>query len=110
MARQRRGDGPPVQHHDALVARSGRVVPAPAIQEFDGEGGGRPAEVFEGHGYYRLASASATEGTGTWIDSRGVIFPVTVTVTADALTSDWGNPSTERGRTVYRLADTGGSR
>jgi ribosomal protein S16 len=64
----------------------------------------RPAEVFEARGYYRVVAASGTTaGTGTWIDSRGLILPVRVTVESDALTSDWGGSGTETGRTVYRL-------
>jgi len=71
------------------------------------EGGGRPAQVFEGRGYYRAAPATASNGTGTWLDSRGMIFPVAFTLSPDALTSDWGGASTERGRTVYRLTPAG---
>lgn len=71
------------------------------------EGGGRPAAVFEGRGYYRAASATAVAGTGTWIDSRGFILPVVTALSPDALTSDWGDASTERGRTVYRLTPAG---
>jgi hypothetical protein len=62
----------------------------------------RPAEVFEGHGYYRVTSAPAG-GSGTWIDSRGLIMPVRVTISDDSFTSDWGGEGTEAGRTVYRL-------
>lgn len=69
--------------------------------------GGRPAQVFEARGYYRAASAIAVDGKGTWVDSRGVIFPIAFTLTADTLTSDWGDASTERGRTVYRLTPSG---
>jgi hypothetical protein len=46
-------------------------------------------------------------GRGTWIDSRGVVLPVVVTVGGDSLTSDWGDDRTEMGRTVYRLVDAG---
>jgi hypothetical protein len=69
----------------------------------------RPAEVFEGRGYYRFAAATTTApagqrgGTGTWIDSRGLILPLMFATTADALTSDWGTEGTERGRTTYRF-------
>jgi hypothetical protein len=70
-------------------------------------GGSRPAEVFEAHGYYRAASAAAPDGDGTWIDSRGFILPVVMALEPDALTSDWGSASTERGRTVYRLTPAG---
>jgi hypothetical protein len=68
----------------------------------------RPAQVFEGRGYYRLpGGAGATSGTGTWIDSRGLILPVSVTISADAFQSDWGAENTERGRTIYRLTGDG---
>jgi hypothetical protein len=70
-------------------------------------GGGRPAEVFEGRGYYRVTTSAATTSTGTWIDSRGLILPVAVTIAADSFTSDWGAAGTEQGRTVYRLIGAG---
>lgn len=61
----------------------------------------QPAFVFEGHGYYRV---SGTGGTGTWMDTRGYILPVRVTLTDDAFVSEWGDESSpERGRTTYRL-------
>jgi hypothetical protein len=65
----------------------------------------RGAEVFEGRGYYRT-TAGPTSGSGVWLDSRGMIFPVSFTLSADTLTSDWGSEATaERGRTTYRLVD-----
>lgn len=66
-------------------------------------GGTRPAELFEARGYYRFAGT--TTGTGTWVDSRGVIFPLVVTVDHDAMVVDWGGDTTERGRTRYQLKD-----
>ncbi|MEQ1756715.1 MAG: hypothetical protein ABL986_00215 [Vicinamibacterales bacterium] len=63
----------------------------------------RPIEVLESHGYYRAASPDATGGVGTWIDSRGVILPLSLTLSGNTLTSDWGSESTERGRTTYVL-------
>ena len=65
----------------------------------------RPEEVFEGRGYYLVRARAPA--MGTWIDSRGAIFPVTFTATAETLTSDWGGEGTERGRTVYRVRDGG---
>jgi len=63
--------------------------------------GTQPAFVFEGHGYYRV---SGSAGTGTWMDARGFILPVRVTLADDAFVSDWGDESSpERGRTTYRL-------
>jgi len=66
-------------------------------------GGGRPAAVFEGHGYYHVARADG--GPGTWFDSRGYMLPVRVTLDAQVFTSDWGGPTTEQGRTTYRLVE-----
>lgn len=63
----------------------------------------RPAEVFEAHGYYRVGPSG---GTGTWFDSRGLTLPVAVGLSEDSWTSEWGSETTERGRTVYRLAGT----
>ncbi len=65
----------------------------------------RPAEVFEARGYYVVRPGAPA--TGTWVDSRGVIFPLSFSVTADSLTADWGAEGTERGRTVYRVRDGG---
>ena len=65
----------------------------------------RPAEVFEARGYYVVRPGAPS--TGTWVDSRGVIFPLTFAATADTLTADWGAGNTERGRTVYRVRDGG---
>jgi hypothetical protein len=64
---------------------------------------GRPAEVFEAHGYYRVAAGTAGAATGTWVDARGYILPVQVTLAPDTFTSVWGNSTTEQGRTEYRL-------
>ena len=65
--------------------------------------GGRPAEVFEAHGYYRVTAGATEAATGTWLDGRGYILPVQVTLSPDTFTSQWGNATTEQGRTVYRL-------
>nr|WP_298121741.1 hypothetical protein [uncultured Pseudoxanthomonas sp.] len=44
---------------------------------------------------------------GHWYDTRGMILPLVATPQADALTAEWGDAATERGRTTYRLdADT----
>jgi hypothetical protein len=60
----------------------------------------RPAEVFEGHAFYRLAGKLGT--SGTWLDSRGVTFSLTVTATDTTLTGDWEGVK-EAGRTRYHL-------
>ena len=44
---------------------------------------------------------------GTWFDSRGTVQPLQVSTELTALTTLWGTPATEQGRTVYRLLDNG---
>ena len=39
---------------------------------------------------------------GTWFDSRGVVLPLRATADQTTLTTNWGTPDTEQGRTVYR--------
>jgi hypothetical protein len=44
---------------------------------------------------------------GHWYDTRGMILPLVATAQVDALAVEWGDATTERGRTTYRLdADT----
>ena len=59
-------------------------------------------DVFEGHAYYACAKDSGT-CRGNWFDSQGSAHVLTATQTADALTSEWGDGTTPRGRTEYRL-------
>ena len=59
-------------------------------------------EVFEGHAYYACAKDSGT-CRGNWFDSQGSAHVLTATQTADTLTSEWGDGTTPRGRTEYRL-------
>jgi len=60
---------------------------------------------FEGRAFYRQAEGA--NWRATWFDSRGVSFGISAAAEGHVLTSDWGSPETERGRTVYRLADDG---
>ena len=43
--------------------------------------------------------------SGTWFDSRGMVLPLVAHTEHDTLTTHWGTPETEEGRTVYRLLD-----
>jgi hypothetical protein len=61
-----------------------------------------PPDVFEAHGYYRVAD-DGLRGVGTWVDSRGLVLPLVVTIAQDRMTVEWGDDATERGQTVYRL-------
>lgn len=60
---------------------------------------------FEGRAFYR------PDGEGrwraTWFDNRGTTFPIEARLDGRVLTADWGSPETERGRTIYRLAEDG---
>jgi hypothetical protein len=60
---------------------------------------------FEGRAIYRDAGGGSWRAW--WFDSRGVTLPITATAAGRALTADWGDAATERGRTVYRLLDDG---
>lgn len=52
--------------------------------------------------YYAIAADSLH---GYWFDSRGIQLPVIVRVSDQTLTSFWGSPETERGKTEYRLTE-----
>ena len=58
--------------------------------------------VFEGHAYYACAK-DFPSCRGNWFDSQGSAHVLTATRTADTLTSEWGDGTTPRGRTEYRL-------
>ena len=60
-------------------------------------------DIFEGHAYYSCAK-DAGSCRGNWFDSQGSAHVLTATQTADALTSEWGDGTTPRGRTEYRLS------
>ena len=42
---------------------------------------------------------------GTWFDTRGMVLRLSGTVEERTLTTLWGSPETEQGRTVYRLLE-----
>lgn len=58
--------------------------------------------VFEGVAYYK--HLSETTYTATWFDSQGNMHPITGSSDATTLTSLWGTPETQQGKTTYRLA------
>lgn len=57
--------------------------------------------IFEGHAYYACSSPAACRGN--WFDSQGSTHILSATQTADALLSEWGDGSSAKGRTEYRL-------
>jgi len=60
---------------------------------------------FEGRAFYRAVANGRWEAH--WFDNRGVTFPIEAREIERTLTSDWGSPETEQGRTVYRLTADG---
>lgn len=44
---------------------------------------------------------------GHWYDSRGMVLPLAATATGDTLVVEWGDESSERGRTTYALQADG---
>jgi hypothetical protein len=44
---------------------------------------------------------------GTWFDSRGSVHPLSASADQATLTTSWGTPETEQGRTVYHLISAG---
>ncbi len=44
---------------------------------------------------------------GQWQDSRGMLLPLATQSLPDRVIVDWGDATSERGRTTYRIADDG---
>lgn len=63
------------------------------------------ALLFGGEGEYR---AAASGFAGMWSDTSGSQRPLQSTFADGALTTLWGTPETEEGRTRYALDDDGG--
>lgn len=63
---------------------------------------GQRAFAFEGRGFYSLR-----DWRGHWFDSTGAARPLTGVLGDGELTSEWGDATTERGRTRYRRAADG---
>lgn len=57
--------------------------------------------VFEGVAYYKNAKDNTY--IATWFDSQGNMHPITASSDATTLTSLWGTPETQQGKTTYRL-------
>ena len=55
--------------------------------------------------FYRPIGEGRLEGT--WFDSRGKVLPLQVSTEPTTMTTLWGTPATEQGRTMYRLVDKG---
>ena len=68
----------------------------------DGEG---REFILDAEAFYKPLDGAKLEGH--WFDSRGMILPLQASVSDSTLTTHWGAPETEQGRTVYRLVSPG---
>ena len=60
-------------------------------------------QVFEGQAYYQPQGVD--KYAAHWFDSRGVTFPIKAYVEGNTLTSLWGSPDKEEGKSTYQLVD-----
>lgn len=65
-----------------------------------------PAASFEGRATYHIKAKGRVEGQ--WSDSMGSLHPIGGRIEGTAMTTVWGSPMTELGRSTYTL-DTGGA-
>lgn len=59
------------------------------------------ARILKAQAFYKPEQAG--QFSGMWFDSRGMVLPLKASIAGDTLTTHWGSPETEQGRTVYRL-------
>jgi len=45
------------------------------------------------------------QNKGYWFDSRGIILPLSLDINENSMTVLWGNESSEKGKTIYSIAD-----
>lgn len=64
------------------------------------DSGGRERSL-KAQAFYKATSEGRFRGT--WFDSRTMILPLNSTFEGSVLTTLWGAPESEEGRTVYRL-------
>ena len=60
-------------------------------------------QIFEGQAYYQPQGID--KYAAQWFDSRGVTFPIKAYVEGNTLTSLWGSPDKEEGKSTYQLVD-----
>jgi hypothetical protein len=54
--------------------------------------------VMDAHGYYNTVN-----GKGQWLDSRGQILPLLLSMDKKTLKVFWGDDDTEQGKTIYMI-------
>jgi hypothetical protein len=60
-------------------------------------------QLFEGTAFYKPSGENTFKAT--WFDSNGSMHPITATNDENTLTSLWGTPETEMGKTTYKVVD-----
>lgn len=81
------------------LSGSDRLIVAYRVTAQDG------ARLFAGMGEYEPTSDGFQ---GLWLDTNGSQHPLRATFADGAMTTLWGRPETEEGRTVYALDGAGG--
>jgi hypothetical protein len=66
-------------------------------------GAAPPLQRFEGMAIYWPSAAGRVNGR--WFDSQGAAHVIDAVLQPDALTSEWGDGTTARGRSTYRLLE-----
>ena len=66
------------------------------------QGEGSSEIIFKAQAHYRVIDSTLI--VGTWLDNRGVILPLSGTVTENRLMINWGDHNTEMGKTNYHLS------
>lgn len=69
-----------------------------------------PKSIFSGIAYYQKPASPLTASdkiNAFWADTNGNLHPISAMVEDNALSSNWGTPDTEQGRTRYQLTVRG---
>lgn len=82
-------------------ALGGRFVRLTLLNEI---GADSPPQRFEGLALY-WPGAVTGRMNGRWFDSQGVVHLLDAALDANALIAEWGDGTTPRGRSTYRLLD-----
>jgi hypothetical protein len=69
------------------------------------QSGDGTVRILKAQAFYKPIGAGQFEGT--WFDSRGMVLPLQGSAADTTLTTLWGTPEIEQGRTVYRLLGEG---
>jgi hypothetical protein len=93
---------------DSVVTMSVKTVAGGAAYSMDysvivSAGGNQPEMRFAAHGVYQRAKGRKWHGR--WIDNFGNLHDLFGAIDGQKMTTLWGSPSTEIGRSTYALVD-----